>query len=146
MFLGLLPNIFGTLDTILGFSHLLLNFVHSWKLISLSLERITNSLNLLSDMFSFPINDDINRLSNFLFSGLVQSVIELFFVEVRFSFGRSENESLQSSYVFLINYTSNIANLNSVISDKSLLLSLSLFARLSLELIFKLWDHLKRHS
>jgi len=138
LFLCFHPNIFGTTNTILSFIHLILNLLQGWKFISLSLERITNSLNFVFNMRSFPINDDINGFRNSFFACFIQFIIEFLFKQIGFTLGRSEDKSLQSCDVFCINHTSNIANLNSVISDKSLLLSSSLFTWLSLELVLKL--------
>ena len=104
-------------------SNLLLRF---WKFVSLPRKWVTYFLNSFSNMSTFPIYNNIYAFL-ILLELLIFYNFEFIWYNDRFSFSRSENESLQSKKISLINYSCNFIEIGFILflNETSILISTS---------------------
>lgn len=92
------------------------------QVVSASIEGIADPLDLVSNVLSFPEHDDVNRS---LSSCLIFHVRVLFDVDEGLALGLSEDQLLQPSDVFLIDYACNMVDLNRANKPNSVIKSSS---------------------
>lgn len=125
------------------------DFIHLWHLVSISIEGITYSKDLISNEITIPEHYEIDCLKRTINLFVLSLVHEILGEHERLSFGHSENESLQSFDINGVNDTSNFVEVASTSScglGKQLLILTSLnvtwLTTNLLESLLNIWKHL----
>lgn len=113
--------------------------LQSWEFVSLSRERVTNSLDLISGVSSVVECNDIHRSWVSVLNIILVMVV--FGVHERFTLGSSENKSSKSLNLFSFDHSSNSLDVDGLVSNQILFFLGNLVLDISLSLLVQLRDH-----